>query len=55
MTAVLSFCGLCLLLVAGKAIRVALPILQRLYLPSAMIGGALGLILLSTFRYLLAR
>ena len=48
MTAVLSFCGLCLLLVAGKAIRVALPILQRLYLPSAMIGGALGLILLST-------
>jgi ESS family glutamate:Na+ symporter len=48
MTAVLSFCGLCLLLIAGKAIRVALPIFQRLYLPSAMIGGALGLILLST-------
>ena len=48
MTAVLSFCTLCLLLVSGKAIRTALPFLRKLYLPSSIVGGALGLLLLST-------
>ena len=48
MTAVVSFCALCLLLVAGKAVRTALPFLRKLYLPSSIIGGAIGLALLSS-------
>ena len=48
MTAVISFCSLCLLLVCGKAIRTAVPFLRKLYLPSSIIGGALGLALLSS-------
>ena len=49
MTAVVSFCALCLLLVCGKAVRTAVPFLRKLYLPSSMVGGALGLALLSCF------
>ena len=45
MVIVTSFCGLCLLLVLGKFIRVKVKFLQRLYLPSAVIGGILGLII----------
>jgi len=48
MTAVASFTALCLLLVCGKAIRTALPFLRRLCLPSSIVGGALGLLVLST-------
>ena len=48
MPAVVSFCALCLLLVCGKAIRTAVPFLRKLYLPSSIVGGALGLALLST-------
>ncbi len=47
MTAVASFCALCFLLVCGKAIRTALPFLRKLYLPSSIVGGALGLIILT--------
>lgn len=47
MTAVMSFCALCLLLVCGKAVRTAVPFLRKLYLPSSIIGGALGLALLT--------
>ncbi len=45
MTIVTSFCGLCLLLVIGKFLRVKFKFIQRLYLPSAVIGGIVGLIL----------
>ena len=48
MTAVISFCGLCLLLVVGKFLRVKIKLLQKLYLPSSVIAGVLGLILLTT-------
>ncbi|NLC23952.1 MAG: sodium:glutamate symporter [Oxalobacter sp.] len=48
MTAVMSFCAICLLLVAGKALRSALPILQRLYLPASVIGGFIGLLVINT-------
>ncbi len=47
MTAVVSFCALCLLLVIGKAVRTAVPFLRKLYLPSSIIGGAIGLALLA--------
>ena len=47
MTAIAVFCFLSLLLVAGKLIRLAVPILQKLYLPSSVIGGAAGLLLIS--------
>lgn len=47
MAAILSFCALCLLLVAGMAIRSAFPLLQRLYLPASVIGGFLGLAIVS--------
>lgn len=45
MTIVTSFCGLCLLLAIGKIIRVRVKFIQKLYLPSAVIGGILGLII----------
>ena len=41
-----SFCALCLLVLAGKYLRVRIPLFQRLYLPSAVIGGVLGLIII---------
>lgn len=47
MTAVISFCGLSLLLLAGKILRVATPLLQKLYLPASVVGGTLGLLLLT--------
>ncbi|MCK5149131.1 sodium:glutamate symporter [bacterium] len=43
---VMSFTGLCLLLLLGKWARVKFKFLQRLYLPSSVIGGLLGLIFL---------
>ncbi len=46
MTIVTSFCGLCFLLILGKLLRVKLRFLQKLYLPSSVIGGLLGLIIL---------
>ncbi|MBE6376440.1 MAG: sodium:glutamate symporter [Lentisphaerae bacterium] len=49
MNAVEIFCFLSLLLVIGKLVRMALPILQRLYLPSSVIGGVIGLIIISCF------
>ena len=47
MNAVLSFCGLCLLLIVGKVLRMHFSFLQKLYLPSSVIGGVIGLIVLS--------
>ena len=48
MNAVVIFTVLCLLLVIGKVLRVRIPILQRLYLPSSVIGGLVGLVVLTT-------
>ncbi len=49
MTAVIVFCFLSLLLVLGKLVRLGIPVLQRLYLPSSVIGGIIGLAVLSCF------
>ena len=49
MTAIIIFCILSSLLVLGKILRTAVPLLQKLYLPSSVIGGILGLILFSFF------
>ena len=49
MRAVVIFSVLSLLLVAGKMLRVRLPFLQRLYLPSSVIGGLLGLAVVTAF------
>ncbi len=46
---VLSFCILCLLLVAGKFLRLRFRFLQWLYLPSSVIGGLFGLLLIQGF------
>ena len=49
MTAIIVFCFLSLLLVLGKLTRLGIPFLQRLYLPSSVIGGLLGLVIISSF------
>jgi glutamate:Na+ symporter, ESS family len=46
MTVVMSFCGLCLLVALGKFLRVRVRFLQLLYLPSSVIAGLLGLIVI---------
>ena len=46
-SAVAVFCALCLLLFVGNAARARLTFLQRLYLPSSVIGGLLGLLVVS--------
>ena len=46
MNIVTSFSGLCLLLVLGKFLRVKIKIFQKLYLPSSVIAGILGLIII---------
>ncbi len=40
---------LCVLLVSGKILRSLIPLFQLLYLPSSVIGGLLGLILVNVF------
>ena len=47
MNAVVIFTILSLLLVVGKILRVRIPFLQRLYLPSSVIGGILGLVVVT--------
>ena len=47
MTAILVFVALSSLLVVGKILRLQIPLLQRLYLPSSVIGGAVGLVVFS--------
>jgi len=44
-TAIASFCGLCILLLLGKYLRVKFRFIQKLYLPSSVIGGLIGLLL----------
>ncbi len=45
----LSFISLCILLGAGHLLRSRIKVLQRLYLPSCVIGGLLGLVIIQTF------
>lgn len=49
MNAVIIFVILSVLLVTGKILRVQVPLLQKLYLPSSVVGGVVGLILLNSF------
>ena len=49
MTAIIVFCVLSILLVIGKIMRTLIPLFQRLYLPSSVIGGILGLIIFTIF------
>ena len=46
MEIVTSFAGLCLLLCAGHLLRMHVRLLRRLFLPSAVIGGLLGLLII---------
>ena len=55
MIAVQVFCWLSLLLVVGKVLRVAMPPLQKLYLPSSVIGGIVGLVVIQLFPDLIDR
>ncbi len=49
MTAIIVFCLLSALLVAGKLLRTLIPLLQRCYLPSSVIGGFIGLLIFQCF------
>lgn len=49
MVIVESFCSLCVLLILGKFLRSVIPLFRRLYLPASVVGGALGLVLLTLF------
>jgi ESS family glutamate:Na+ symporter len=46
MDIVTSFAGLSLLIVVGKYLRVKIKLLQRLYIPTSVIAGILGLLIL---------
>jgi ESS family glutamate:Na+ symporter len=46
MDIVTSFAGLSLLIIIGKFLRVKIKLLQRLYIPTSVIGGILGLLIL---------
>ncbi len=48
-SSIIVFVLLCGLLVVGKVVRLNVPLLQRLYLPSSVIGGLIGLMLISVF------
>ena len=50
---VLVFCILSLFLVVGKVLRVFIPLLQKLYLPSSIIGGVVALIVFKCFPWLI--
>ena len=49
MTAIFVFCLLSVLLVVGKVLRTLVPLLQRFYLPSSVIGGLVGLLVFQCF------
>ena len=55
MIAVQVFCLLSLHLVAGKVFRVGVPLLQKLYLPSAVVGGIVGMAAIQLFPGLIDR
>jgi len=45
-----SFVGLCVLLLVGHLLRMKVRLLQKMYLPSCVIGGLLGLIVIQVCR-----
>lgn len=47
-----SFIALCILLALGKIIRVKVKFIQKLYLPSAIVAGVLGLFSVQSLNYL---
>ena len=47
MQPVIVFVALCALLFVGKIARVNVPLLQRLYLPSSVVGGLIGLVIVT--------
>ena len=47
MNAVVIFALLSILLIVGKIFRVQIPLLQKLYLPSSVVGGLIGLVVIS--------
>ena len=51
MTVVVSFVGLCVLLGVGHLLRMKVRLLRKLYLPSCVIGGLVGLLILTSSRY----
>lgn len=53
MTAIFVFCLLSVLLVIGKILRTLIPLLQRCYLPSSVIGGFVGLLIFQCFPQIL--
>lgn len=55
MVAVQVFCLLSLLLLVGKLLRVGIPLLQKLYLPSSVVGGIAGLVVIQLFPGLIDR
>ena len=48
MIAVMSFCAISVLLVLGIVVRSSFSIFQRLFIPSSVIGGFIGLIVIQT-------
>jgi len=52
MVIVVSFVSLCVLLGLGHLLRMKVRLLRKLYLPSCVIGGLLGLVVLEVFRAL---
>lgn len=50
MTAIIVFCLLSMLLIVGKLLRSTFSFFQKLYLPSSVIGGLVGLLLVSLLR-----
>ena len=55
MTAIILFCILSLFLVTGKVLRVGVGLLQKLYLPSSVIGGLAGLLVIQCFPTLIPK
>lgn len=53
MSSVITFASLGALLVVGKILRMRITFLQRLYLPSSIIGGIVGLVIFTLFKDLI--
>lgn len=54
MIAVMSFCAICVLLVLGIVVRSGFSIFQRLFIPSSVIGGFIGLIVIQTLGHFIS-
>ncbi len=54
MTAVMPFCAICFLLLVGKFVRSQFSIFQKLHLPSSVIGGVIGFIIINLLGHYLS-